>query len=120
MQFSAEESTNCFIFASENKITAMKNQKLLFTFFLTALSSGFAFAQDATTKVDPYKADSKFIQGNYEAALDDYLNLLENDSKNDKYNYNIAICYLNTSQVSFSHTSNEELIVMSGCHSLCG
>jgi len=74
----------------------MKNQKLLFTFFLTALTAGFAFAQEADTKVDPYKADSKFIQGNYEAALDDYLNLLENDAKNDKYNYNIAICYLNT------------------------
>ncbi|HEX8515699.1 MAG TPA: hypothetical protein VF868_05820 [Bacteroidia bacterium] len=64
---------------------------------LMLISVSFTFAQDDDDKkVDPYTADKKFIAGNYEAALDDYLELLDKDSKSDKYNYNIAICYLNT------------------------
>ncbi len=47
-------------------------------------------------KVDPFEAQQKLIQGNFEGALDDYLSLREEDPKNDSYNYNIAICYLNT------------------------
>ena len=61
---------------------------------LSLLSVNTIFAQD-DKKVDPFLADQKFANGNYEAALDDYLSLLD-QSKNDKYNYNIAICYLNT------------------------
>lgn len=52
------------------------------------------FAQE-DKKVDSFLADQKFNNGNYEAALDDYLSLLD-ETKSDKYNYNIAICYLNT------------------------
>jgi len=48
------------------------------------------------SKDNPFAADQKFLKGNYEGALDDYLSLLENDTKNDKYIYNIAVCYLNT------------------------
>ncbi|MBL7883117.1 MAG: PD40 domain-containing protein [Bacteroidia bacterium] len=73
----------------------MKNLKSIFA-LLFALSYTIIFAQDDDKKTDPYKADQKFILGNYEGALEDYLSLLESDSKNDKYNYNIAICYLNT------------------------
>jgi tetratricopeptide (TPR) repeat protein len=47
-------------------------------------------------KVDAYEAEQKLIQGNFEGALDDYMSLRESDPKNDSYNYNIAICYLNT------------------------
>lgn len=54
-----------------------------------------AYSQDEK-KTTPFIADQKFNSGNYEGALEDYLTLLEGDSKNDKYNYNIAICYLNT------------------------
>lgn len=61
------------------------------------LSANGLLAQDeATRKVDPYETEKKFLQGNYEAALDDYLTLLDKDPKNDKYNYAIAVCYLNT------------------------
>lgn len=61
------------------------------------LSRTVSFAQDEDAKkTDPYEADKKFLNGNYESALDDYLNLLDKDPKSDKYNYNIAICYLNT------------------------
>jgi len=73
----------------------MKNLKSIFV-LLFALSTTIVFAQEDDKKTDPFKADQKFIQGNYESALEDYLSLLESDSKNDKYNYNIAICYLNT------------------------
>ena len=65
---------------------------ILLTFIL--LTSNVIKAQ-SDKKVDPFLADQKFINGNYEAALEDYLQLLD-DSKTDKYNYNIAICYLNT------------------------
>ncbi len=55
------------------------------------------FAQDKSSiKIEPYVADQKFIKNNFEAALDDYLSLLELDPKSPKYNYNIAVCYLNT------------------------
>jgi tetratricopeptide (TPR) repeat protein len=67
---------------------------LVFITFSLFLSKGMFSQEDK--KTDPFLADQKFNNGNYEAALEDYLSLLDDDSKNDKYNYNIAICYLNT------------------------
>lgn len=64
------------------------------TVAVCSLLSLQSFAQDDKS-VDPFLADQKFNAGNYEAALEDYLSLLD-DAKTDKYNYNIAICYLNT------------------------
>lgn len=58
--------------------------------------SNYGYAQKDRGKIDPFDAEQKLIQGNFEGALDDYLSLRENDPNNDKYNYNIAICYLNT------------------------
>ncbi|MDP1746755.1 MAG: hypothetical protein Q8L90_14365, partial [Bacteroidota bacterium] len=56
-----------------------------------------AFAQSGTgKKIDPFEAEQKLAQGNFEGALEDYLSLREIDPKNDNYNYSIAICYLNT------------------------
>src|ERR1035437_5992505 len=52
--------------------------------------------KDNGKKNNPFAAEQKFTAGNFEGALDDYISLLENDPKNDNYNYNIAICYLNT------------------------
>jgi len=70
------------------------------TIYLAALFSLFFVANvtiaQEEKKTTPFIADQKFINGNYEGALEDYLTLLEGDPKNDKYNYNIAICYLNT------------------------
>jgi tetratricopeptide (TPR) repeat protein len=75
----------------------MKKLLPIITIALFLISAHVGFAQDETDKkADPYEADKKFLMGNYEAALDDYLVLLDNDAKNDKFNYNIAICYLNT------------------------
>lgn len=74
----------------------MKTKRLVWALSLSVFFNVAAIAQDEDGKIDPYKADAKFNYGNYEGALDDYLNLLDADPKNDKYNYNIAICYLNT------------------------
>lgn len=65
---------------------------LLFIFSVGNLSA----QTGNTSKTDPFAADQKFLKANYEGALDDYLSLNEADPKNDKYNYNIAVCYLNT------------------------
>jgi len=69
-------------------------------FLLAIVSLFFAnvmFAQtDENTNITANTANQKFLKNNYEGALDDYLFLLENNPKTDKYNYNIAICYLNT------------------------
>lgn len=75
----------------------MKKKLLLFCLVPSLLTVQAVFAQDqSTVSVEPYVADQKFIKNNYEGALDDYLSLLEHDPKNEKYNYNIAVCYLNT------------------------
>ncbi len=47
-------------------------------------------------KTSTFIADSKFSKGSYEAALEDYLILHEKDPSNEKYAYNIAVCFLNT------------------------
>lgn len=52
-------------------------------------------AQDKAVS-DPKIAEAKFKAANYDEALTDYLDLLEEDSKNMTYNYRIGICYLNT------------------------
>jgi predicted Zn-dependent protease len=73
-------------------------KKLFFFYLVPALITAHSvFAQDqSAVGVEPYVAEEKFIKNNYEGALDDYLSLLEQDPKNEKYNYNIAVCYLNT------------------------
>jgi tetratricopeptide (TPR) repeat protein len=74
----------------------MKKKRSLASAALMLLLTSFTYSQDESRKVNAYDADKKFLAGNYESALDDYLTLLEKDPKNDKYNYNIGICYLNT------------------------
>lgn len=59
--------------------------------FLTTLP---AFAQGVAA--DPKTAADKFAAGNYEEALVEYLDLLEEDPKSEKYNYRVAVCYLNS------------------------
>jgi Tol biopolymer transport system component len=53
-------------------------------------------AQKKNINVDPAEVAAFFNEGNYEDALDGYLQLLEKDPRNEKYNYNVAVCYLNT------------------------
>jgi len=67
-------------------------------FFLIFLSlANFLVAQaDGLTKVSPDEASEKLKLGNYEDALLDYLQLLNQDPKNVIYNYNVGVCYLNS------------------------
>jgi hypothetical protein len=75
-----------------NKIT------LKSIFALLLLSSACLFAQptDDNKNVDSRTAEEKMKWGNYDGALDDFIQLLEKDPKSIKYNYNIGVCYLNS------------------------
>ena len=54
------------------------------------------YAQDeGLTKVTPESAANKMRVGNYEDALVDYLQLLNEDPRNESYTYNVGVCYLN-------------------------
>ncbi|MBI3511622.1 MAG: PD40 domain-containing protein [Bacteroidetes bacterium] len=67
-------------------------------FFILLFSLAFfqrSIAQDKAVS-DPKIAEEKFKNKNYDEALQDYLDLLDDDSKNEEYNYRIGVCYLNT------------------------
>jgi tetratricopeptide (TPR) repeat protein len=70
----------------------MKNYLLLALFVPFALC---AQDEDLVGKADPKSAEAKLQAGNYEDALTDFLALHANDPQNEKYNYNIGVCYLN-------------------------
>eukprot|EP01012_Entosiphon_sulcatum_P067275 TRINITY_DN96892_c0_g1_i1.p2 TRINITY_DN96892_c0_g1~~TRINITY_DN96892_c0_g1_i1.p2 ORF type:complete len:155 (-),score=37.31 TRINITY_DN96892_c0_g1_i1:244-708(-) len=64
---------------------------------LALLSAAALRAQDdALVKVSPENASAKMKLGNYEDALEDYLQLLNEEPQNESYNYNVAVCYLNS------------------------
>lgn len=62
----------------------------LSTLFILATLS--FYAQEVTPKV----ATEHFNDGNFSEALVDYLDLLQEDPENVKFNYRAAVCYLNT------------------------
>ncbi len=70
----------------------MKKYLLALLFFPFAM---LAQDEETITKTDPKVAEDKLIAGNYEEALADFLALHAKDPQNEKYNYNIAVCYLN-------------------------
>lgn len=72
----------------------MKN-KFTFLFLLAFLTGSSLFSQDKAIS-DPKIAEERFKSANYEEALTNYLDLLEEDPKNMVYNYRIGVCYLNT------------------------
>lgn len=56
-----------------------------------------SFAQADMDKMDLIaQGEAKLKLENYEDALDDYLQLVALEPKNETYNYNTAVCYLNT------------------------
>ena len=60
---------------------------------LLFLGNSILFAQDkATSKL----ANEYFSDGNFIAALDEYLELVESAPEDEKINYRIGVCYLNT------------------------
>ncbi|MDO8999490.1 MAG: hypothetical protein Q7W45_06975 [Bacteroidota bacterium] len=71
-----------------------------FKIFLICLLTFFwakNFAQtDTEAKSLLADAEAKLKLENYEDALEDFLQLISIDPKNETYNYNTAVCYLNT------------------------
>jgi len=45
---------------------------------------------------EPKLAEEYFKNGNFEGALDEYLILIKKEPDNEKYNYRIGVCYINT------------------------
>jgi hypothetical protein len=74
----------------------MKSLKFLLSFSVCFFFALRLPAQKPAHKADPKEAADKFNNNNFDGALDDYLQLLESDPKNEKYNYRIGVCYLNT------------------------
>lgn len=73
----------------------MKKHFLLFV--LLFLSTFYYAQEEGVTNVTPEIAANKMKVGNYEDALVDYLELLNDDPKNEIFNYNTGVCYLNSS-----------------------
>ena len=78
----------------------MNTSRIISCFFIFALQFSICFAQ-AQQKKKPAAGDLKlaeddFKSGNFEGALDEYLVLVKKDPDNEKYNYRIGVCYLNT------------------------
>jgi tetratricopeptide (TPR) repeat protein len=71
----------------------MKKHFLLLA--LTCFSTLYYSQDEGLTKVTPEAAANKMKMGNYEDALTDYLQLLNEDPRNESYNYNVGVCYLN-------------------------
>ena len=63
---------------------------LLFPFVLTSQTDDGSIG-----KVSAKDAEDKLQSGNFEDALPDYIALYTQDSQNEKYAYNLAVCYLN-------------------------
>jgi hypothetical protein len=74
----------------------MKFYAFIVVGLILILSESPSYGQSTTSKVDPKEANDRFINGNFEGALDLYQLLLEKEPKNEKYNYRIGVCYLNT------------------------
>jgi Tol biopolymer transport system component len=68
--------------------------RILFILFFAFAAFDFSVAQDKAP--DPKSANEKFTNKNFNDALEDYLDLLENEPRNEKYNYRVGVCYLNT------------------------
>jgi len=69
-------------------------RKILVIFNLLFVS--FAFSQNISEKKLSEAAKEKMLNENFEEALDDWLQLYQLNPKNIDYQYNIAVCYLNT------------------------
>ena len=79
------------IFIAKKNKPMKKNIVILSLLLINAV----AFSQEAAT---PDGAATKLRAGNYEDALTDYLFLLNTEPRNELYNYNAGVCYLNTNE----------------------
>ena len=61
-----------------------------------AISTVFTLVVNLLFGQDSKLAENYFIDGNYSAALNEYEILITEDPENIDYNYNLAVCYINT------------------------
>lgn len=73
----------------------MKSAKT-FIFILVLCVDICASQSNKDTKSLINSANAKFKAENYEEALEDYLQLVSEDPKNQSFNYNLGVCYLNS------------------------
>lgn len=68
-------------------------------YFLIALLFPFVLSSQTEDgslgKVSAKAAEDKLMAGNFEDAISDYVALLAQEPQNEKYAYNLAVCYLN-------------------------
>ena len=62
----------------------------IFSFFLFTIYLSVSFSQDSKL------AENYFLDENYQAAISEYELLIEENKDNIEYNFNLAVCYLNT------------------------
>jgi len=73
----------------------MKAKILLLSILLVATFNSIGQNSKDTKKLTN-SAELKFKLENYEEALEDYLQLVSEDPKSPTFNYNLAVCYLNS------------------------
>ncbi len=71
-------------------------KKAVFILFIFLLNTVKLISQEINEKRLLESAKEKMQNENFEEALEDWLQLYQVDSKNMEYQYNIAVCYLNT------------------------
>jgi len=71
----------------------MKNSLFIALFFPFVLFS--QNEDESITKTSAKAAEEKMLAGDFEDALADFMALHSADPQNEKFNYNIAVCYLN-------------------------
>lgn len=74
----------------------MFNKLLLFLAFFLFYNINSLTSQIKEEKNLNHSAEFKLKSGNYDEALEDYLQLFKLDQKNLDYNYKLGVCYLNT------------------------
>ncbi|MBS1637173.1 MAG: PD40 domain-containing protein [Bacteroidetes bacterium] len=90
--------------------------KIITTTVLLTICGGLIAQEDGLTKVTPESAAAKLKVGNYEDALGDYLQLLNEDPKNELYNYNVGVCYLNSNVSKAKAAPYLEIVVRKEKH----
>lgn len=89
-------------------------KRFLAIFFVFA--AGLLIGQNGDVKKLELDADIKLKAENYEDALEDYLQLLTLDPKNETYNYNAGVCYLNSNINKAKAVSYLEIVVRKEKH----
>lgn len=106
-----------FVFVNSFLHYLKRMMKLRLIILTTIIVFSFkANGQSKDMKAYAASASSKFKLGNYEDALDDYIQLATDDPKNATYNYNLAVCYLNSNINKAKAIPYLELVVRAENH----